>query len=86
MATGIDATTPQLKAVKNLLDAYLTLDVKNVEPFISKNFTFQTFPKIADHPEEAKGAHFERYGTLLNLLKKGEVRLQHRGISFEING
>lgn len=76
MITGINATTPQLKAVKNLFDAYLTLDVKNAEPFVSKDFTFQTFPKIADHPDEAKGAHFEKYGALLSLLTKAEVRFQ----------
>jgi hypothetical protein len=78
MSGGINPTTPQLKAAKNLMDAYLTLDVKNVKPFVSKDFKFQTFPKIDQHPVEARDAHFERYGALFSSLRKIEVRLQRR--------
>lgn len=74
MTNGINPTTPQLKAVKNLFDAYCTLDVKNVEPLISKGYMFQTFPKITEHPDEVKDAHFERYGKLLSSMAKLEVR------------
>ena len=35
---NVDASTPQLRVVKNWLDAYTSLDTKNLEPFISKNF------------------------------------------------
>ncbi|KAF9779190.1 hypothetical protein BJ322DRAFT_1113547 [Thelephora terrestris] len=73
MSGGINPTTPQLKAVKNFIDAYLTRDVKNVEPLISKDFKFQTFPKITEHPDEAKDAHFERYGPILTSLTKLEI-------------
>ena len=75
---NINATTPQLKFLKNLLDAYLTLDINKVEPFISKDFKFQTFPKIADLPDEAKEGHFERYGTLFSLMARTEVCVQLR--------
>ena len=44
---NIDASTPQLKFVKDMLDAYCTLDVTKAEPFLSKDFKFQTFPQ--DH-------------------------------------
>ena len=76
MPNGFDPTTPQLKAAKDLFDAYCSRDIKNVEPLISKDFKFQTFPKIAEHPNEAKDAHFERYGKLLSKMSKVEVRLQ----------
>lgn len=78
----INATTPQLKAVKGLFDAYASLDVKNAEQYISKDFKFHTFPKIPDLPEETKGSHFERYGALLSYLMKVEVRVRHCGTSF----
>ena len=86
MANSINATTPQLKVVKNLAEAYLTLDLKNVEPLLSKDFQFQTFPKTAEHPDQAKGAHSEVQGQLSSLLTKIEVRLQRREIAFETSG
>lgn len=70
---NIDATTPQLRLVKDWVDAYLTLNLENVDRYISKNFTFQTFPKIAELPDETKGAHLEKYGELLSLFTKMEV-------------
>ena len=86
MVTSINPTTPQLNAVKNFFDAYLTLDLNNVEPFVSKDFQYQTFPKIADHPDEMKGAHFERYAPLFSLLTEVEVRLQRQKVTFTITG
>ena len=79
MTTNFNATTPQLKALKNVFDAYLTLDLANAEPLISKDFKFQTFPKIANLPDEEKGGHLERYGPLFALMTKIEVRT---GIEF----
>ena len=86
MANTINPTTPQLKAVKNFAEAYLTRDVKNLEPVVSRDFQFQTFPKIADHPDESKEAHFERYGPLLTLMTKIEVGFQRREIDLKIAG
>ena len=76
---NIDATTPQLTLVKGLFDAYLTLDINKIAPFISKNYTFQTLPKIPDLPDEATGGHLERYGALLSLMNGMEVRTQRDG-------
>ena len=73
---NFNATTPQLALVKNFMNAYLTLDVKKISPFISKNFTFQTFPKTPDLPDQAKGEHFEGYETLLSMISKAEVCVQ----------
>ena len=74
---NFDASTPQLKVVKNWIDAYCTLDTKNIEPFISKNYEYQAFPEVADLPKEAKERHLERYGAMLAEASKLEVRTKH---------
>jgi len=71
----LDASTPQLKVVKNWIDAYCTLDMKNVETFISKNFQYQALPETADLPKETGGRHIERYRGLLVAASKLEVRI-----------
>jgi len=81
---NIDATTPQLKAVKDLIDAYCSLDISKIEPFISKNFKFQTFPKTIDIPEEAREVHIERYRGILAAVAKLEVRIQHRRTALKL--
>jgi len=95
---NINATTPQLRVVKNLFDAYLTLDYKNSEQYVSKNFKFQTFPKTPDLPDETKEGHFERYGALLSLVTKveyhfheiieapGKVVLQTTAVGYTADG
>ena len=72
------ATTPQLKVVKGLIDAYLTFDMEKVRPFVTENYTYQMFPKIEGRPNEIKEEQLERYRALFSLVKKTEVRIQHR--------
>jgi hypothetical protein len=64
---NIDATTPQLKLVKQFYDAYISLDIKNVEAHISKNYKFQTYPKVDHMPEESKGEHLGMGNPLPNF-------------------
>lgn len=71
--TNFNVTTPQSKAVKNLIEAYLSLDIYNIVPFISKDFKFQTFPKIAGLPDEVKEGHLERYGLLFSMVTSAKV-------------
>jgi hypothetical protein len=73
-----DGTTPESKAVNNLIDAYLTFDLKNIVPLISKDFKYSSFPTIPEHPDEEKEAHLERYAPLFSLLTKLEVCAHHR--------
>ena len=70
---NLNATTPQLKAVKNLIEAY----VNNTESPASKDYKYQTFPKVAELHDEEKGGHFERYAVLFSLMTKVEVCTQH---------
>jgi len=82
--TDFDASTPQLKAVKNWLDAYCTLDMKNVEPLISKNFQYQAFPETPDIPKETGKIHIERYRDIFSAASKFEVCTQHRRTAFKL--
>ena len=83
---NIDATTPQLKLVKQLLEAYISRDIDKVVPFISKDFKFESFPKTADLPDEAGVAHIQRYGPILTALTKAEVSIQHHRMPFKLPG
>lgn len=80
--TNIDATTPQLKVVKRLFDAYCSLDMKNVLPLLAKDYTFQSFPKVPDLPDQTKGAHLEKYDAMYALITKVDVRIRAQENSF----
>ena len=82
--SGFDGTTPESKAVKNLIDAYLTCDLKKIGPLISKDYKFLSFPTIPEHPDEEKEAHLERYAPLFSMLTKVEVCVQHGGMSLSL--
>ena len=70
-------TTPQSKVLKDLFSAAATLDINNFAAFVSKDFKFQSFPKINDLPDESIAKFSERYGAILSFLKKLEVRIRH---------
>lgn len=74
MAT-FDATTPQLKVVKNFVDGFLSRDIKSVRSVIAKNYVFNTLPKTAEAPNEMKETGAERHGMILAALTKIEVRM-----------
>ena len=82
--SSFDATTPQSQAVKNLIEAYHTLDIKKAEPFISKDFRYLSFPEIPEYPDEGKEGHFQRYAPLFSMFTKVEVCAQHGGNIYEL--
>jgi len=67
--------TPQSKAVKNLLDAYATLDLNNVEPLLSKNYHYELLPESPDLPVQTKESHLQTWGGIFSSVKKFEVRI-----------
>ena len=71
--SGIDFSTPQLTLVKNWLESYATLDVKNLEPLLSKNFQGQRYPRSSDMPDETKESHLEAWEARLAVMEKVEV-------------
>lgn len=84
--TFIDATTPQLKLVDQMFEAYTTRDMKNVAPFFSKDFAYRSLPKIADLPDQTKEGHVEAFQPLFAGLVKLDVRIHHRVTGFELTG
>ena len=72
-----DATTPQSKALKDLADAIATLDSKNTEPVLSKDFIFKMFPKSVELPDLTREEYIQKYGPVFLLFSKIEVCIQH---------
>ena len=74
---NIDATTPQLKTVKNWIEAHATLNPENAEPFLSKHFKLQTYPKSANPTHETREDYFKKQKKMAAAATKAEVRVQH---------
>lgn len=71
--TNSDASTPQVEVVKKWLEAYFSLDIKGVEPLLSKNYQYQAFPESVSLSKETKEQHLERWKVALGVLTKFEV-------------
>jgi len=56
----LDATTPQLKAVKKFLDAWMSLDMKEAGLVLSNGFQFESLPECTDLPKQTKSGCGER--------------------------
>ena len=72
---NFDTSTPQLKVTKRLLDAYVSADISNVEPLISKNFQYEPLPESTELSKQAKEGHVQKWGRILSSVKKLEVRI-----------
>lgn len=70
---SIDPSTPQSAVVKKWLESYMSLDVKNLEPLLSKNFRGHRYPKSPDLPDETKETHLKAWETRLAVMEKVEV-------------
>ena len=73
-----DTSTPQLKAVKKMCDAYLSLDPDRVKPLLSKNYQYEAFPESTDFPQTTKGGHFQMWAKVFSSVNKHEVRIRYR--------
>ena len=71
-----NATTPQSKVVEKAFKAIATHNFNTIASFLSKDFTLQTFPKVADLPDEPISKFLERYGAVFSLMKEFEVCIQ----------
>lgn len=71
--SNLDASTPQLKVVKQWIESYITLDTNNTNPLLSKHFQFESYPRSSDIPDEPKKAHMETWGARLSTINKLEV-------------
>lgn len=76
--TDMDASTPQLKAAKALLDGYSSRDLDAVESHLSKDFRYQTFPKVDRYPDQTKEEHVQFWRSKFSAFTKTKVRTQHQ--------
>ena len=82
---GLDASTPQTKAIKRLGDAYCSLDLNNVEPLLStQNYQYEPVPECTDFPKQTKESHLQMWGVVFSSMKKCEVCISHQRTAFEL--
>jgi hypothetical protein len=79
----VDFDTPQLKAVKNLLDAYISLDMNNVEPLLSKNYQYEPLPESTELSKLSREIHLQMWGEAFSSVNKLEVCIRHRRTAFK---
>ena len=71
----VDATTPQLKAVKGLVEALVSDNFKTIESFLSKDYVFKTFPITPELPDLTRNEYLQKYGAVIPLFAKAGVRI-----------
>ena len=80
----VDFNTPQSKAVKRLADAYISLDIKNVERLLSKNYQHEPLLESTDFPIQKKESHLQTWESICSSVNKHEVRIRHRRTAFKL--
>ena len=82
---NIDPSTPQLTVVKKWLESYASLDIKNTEPLLSRNFQYESLPRSSNTPDQSKEAHMKIWGARLSVVDRLEVgSIQHRETAFRL--
>jgi hypothetical protein len=71
-----DTSTPQLKAVKRLIDAYISLNLNDLEPLLSKDYRYEALPTIPGLPIQTKEDHLKMRREVYSLMKNLDVRIQ----------
>ena len=79
-----DPKTPQLKAIKKINDAYISLDLNNLVPLFSKDYQYEAFPKSADFPTQTRESHLQVWGRIFSSVNKLEVCIRHRRTAFKL--
>ena len=80
----VDFDTPQLKVIKKLADAYVSLDLNNIEPLLSKNYQYEPVPGCADLPKQTKESHLQTWREVSTTVNKSGVRIRHQGTAFKV--
>jgi len=79
---NLDASTPQSRLIKKLLDGYFSLNMNNVEPLLSKDYQYELFPECAKFPKQTKESHLKLWGEVFSY--KTDVRIQYRFPGFRL--
>ena len=72
-----DANTPQLKAVKKLIDTYLSLNIIDLESVLPKDYRYEAIPAIPEIPIQTKESHIQMWKEVYSLVRKQDVRIRH---------
>ena len=80
----VEFDTPLSKAAKKLCDAYISLDMNNVEPLMSKNYQYEALPECTDLPKLTKEGHIQAWEGILSSANKVEVRIRYWRTVFKL--
>ena len=80
----LENSTSQVKVVKQLLDAYASLDMNNVEPLLSKNYQYEPLPESTDVSKQTKESHLQMWRKVFSLVNKHEVCIRHQSTAFKL--
>ena len=81
-----DASTPQLKTVKNLMDAFASFNLDKFAALLSKNFQYEAFGGVTDLAKMDTEAYAEVIQGLYVGVTKTDVGIQQRGTVFDPTG
>jgi hypothetical protein len=73
---NFDVSTPQLKLVKQWIDAFSVLDTSKMDSLLCRNFKYQSFPKTIDVPEQTKAGFIQWFGGVFASMTKMKVSIQ----------
>jgi hypothetical protein len=80
---NLDATTPQLKVLKQWADAINARDLKAFAPVLSKDFTLKLLPEAAEFPNLTGEDYVQKYGLAISSFSKADVRTRHLQNAFK---
>jgi hypothetical protein len=67
-----------------LLDAYISLDMNNVEPLLSKDYQYEPLPESTELSKQSREIHLQVWKEAFSSVNKPEVRIRHRRTAFKL--
>ena len=80
---NLDATTPQLKVLKQWADAHHSRDLNDAAPIFSKDFTLKMFPKSTVFPDLTREEYLQKYTVAFSLFTNVDVSALKPWTTFE---
>ena len=79
----LDASTPQLKVVKNMLDAFASFNFGEFATLVSRNFQYEAFNGVTDLVKLDKESYTEMIQGLSIGVTKMDVSIQQQRTVFK---